>query len=127
MKNKKLIRIFALALALLLCLSLLPMAALAAEGEEDAQEFVFETPDDPADESGELIGSSDDALLADGSEEGDPDPEPEALSGTLSVSLQTYDEEKEQYVYTPVTTAAVGDILLRRRGRGLQQQRYALL
>ena len=118
MKNKKLIRIFALALALLLCLSLLPMAALAAEGEEDAQEFVFETPDDPADESGELIGSSDDALLADGSEEGDPDPEPEALSGTLSVSLQTYDEEKEQYVYTPVTTAAVGDILYAAVGEG---------
>lgn len=116
MKNKKLIRIFAL--ALLLCLSLLPMAALAAEGEEDAQEFVFETPDDPADESGELIGASDDALLADGSEEGDPDPEPEALSGTLSVSLQTYDEEKEQYVYTPVTTAAVGDILYAAVGEG---------
>ena len=37
MKNKKLIRIFALALALLLCLSLLPMAAMAAEGEKDTR------------------------------------------------------------------------------------------
>ena len=123
MKNKNLIRIFALALALLLCLSLLPMAALADGGEEDAIVFEDPTGDDPADEPGDpagsgdapedapqggaLGGAADDILLA----EPDPVPQADALTGTVVVSLRTYDEEKEQYVYTPVTTAEVGDEL----------------
>ena len=124
MKNKKLIRIFALALALLLCLSLLPMAALAAEGEEDAIIFEDPTGDDPADEPGDPDAGSDDAV--------DPAPDADGTSGSdtaafndagdddtvealavesFLIGLLSYDEDGEP-VNTEAHEAEVGDVLV---------------